>query len=83
MLKKAYSVDFKLIAMITSLPMAGMDHAPYLLKYQETMMIEKVKDKYDLVRANKGFLISSINDYTVCFDTKVLFCKMLCKMRPN
>ena len=76
-------MDCKLIAMITSLPMAGMDHAPYLLKYQETMMIAKVKYKYDLVRANRGLLISSINDYTIRFVAKVLSCKMLHKMRPT
>ena len=46
-------------------------------------MITRVKDKYDLTMANKGFLISSINDYTVHFSMKVLACKMLHKMRPN
>ena len=42
-----------------------------------------VKDKYDLAMAKRGFLISSINDYTIHFVAKVLSCKMLCKLRPN
>ena len=46
-------------------------------------MIEMVKDKYDLTRDNWGFIISSINDYIVCFVVKVLSCKMLCKIRPT
>ena len=46
-------------------------------------MIARVKDKYDLVMANKGFLISSINDYTIRFVAKVFSCKILCKLWPN
>ena len=46
-------------------------------------MTTRVKDKYDLIRDNKGFLISSINDFTIGFVAKVLACKMLCKMWPN
>ena len=46
-------------------------------------MIEKVKDMYDLVRENIGFLILSINDYIIHFVAKVLSCKMLCNMRET
>ena len=46
-------------------------------------MIAMVKDKYDLAMAKRGFLISSINDYTIHFVAKVLSCKMLCKLQPN
>ena len=76
-------MDVKIISAIPGLSMAGMDPSLYLRKYQEIMMITKVKEKYDLVRANRGFLISSVNDYIVRFDVKVLSCKMLCKIRPT
>ena len=46
-------------------------------------MIAMVKDKYDLAMAKRGFLISSINDYTIRFVTKVLSCKIFCKLWPN
>ena len=44
-------------------------------------MIARVKDKYELTRDNRGFLISSINEFTIRFAVKVLYCKMLHKMR--
>ena len=47
------------------------------------MMIMMVKDTYELVMANRGFLISSINDTIIRFATKVLSCKMLCKLQLN
>ena len=55
-------MDVELIATMIGLPLVGIDLVQYLRKYQETLMIERVKDKYDLTMANKGFLISSIND---------------------
>ena len=47
------------------------------------MMMTRVKGKYDLTRANKGFLISSINYYIVIIAMKVLDCKILHKMGMN
>ena len=76
-------MDVELIAMMIGLPLVGIDLVQYLRKYQETLMIARVKDKYDLTMANKGFIISSINDYTIRFVTKVLSCKILCKLRLN
>ena len=76
-LDKAYLVDVDLISLITSLPRVGIDPTPYLRKEKDIVMITRVKDKYELVRANKGFLISSINNTIVRFTAKILSCKML------
>ena len=47
-------------------------------------MIERVKEKYDFVRAKIWFLISSINEYTIIFSMKVLYCKCFANYdRPN
>ena len=51
-------MDFKLIVMITGLPLEGMDPMPFLQKYQDTVMRTRVKEKYDLTRDNSLFLIS-------------------------
>ena len=82
-LDRAYSIGVELIALIMGLPHSGINPAPYLCKDQDPMMVSKVKDKYDLVRANIGFLISSIDDNSVKFVAKVLSYKMLCKMRST
>ena len=76
-------MDVELIAVITGFPLAGIDPTQYLPKDQDTVVMTMVKDTYDLTKANRGFLISSINDYIVLFDVKVLSCKMLCKIRPT
>ena len=47
------------------------------------MMASMMKDKYDLVRYNRVFIITSINDHTIRFVVKVLSKKLLRKMRPN
>ena len=60
------------ITIITSLPLAGIDLVLYLRKDQETMLENKMKDKYDLCTDRIGFLIPSINDHTVRFIVKVL-----------
>ena len=46
-------------------------------------MTTRIKEKYELTRYNKGFLISSINDYIIHFVAKVLAYKILRKMRPT
>ena len=74
------SVDIELIATIIGLPVVGMNPTPFLRKYQETMISVRMKEKYDVIRDKRGFLISSINDHTVCFAAKVLASKMLHKM---
>ena len=63
---KPYSVDIELIALITGLPHSGIEPKPYLWD-QDTTMIIKFKDKYALFYANKGFLISSIEDNSMRF----------------
>ena len=80
MLDEVQSVDVELITTMIDLPLVGIDPAQSLRKDQETVKIARVKDKYDLAMANRGFLISSINDYTIHFVAKVLSCKMLCKL---
>ena len=47
------------------------------------MLATKMKDKYDLCRYTRGFLIKSINVHTVRFIAKVLDTKLLKKMWPN
>ena len=47
------------------------------------MLTNKLKDKYDLSRDTRGFLITSINDHTIWFAAKVLATKLLQKMRSN
>ena len=54
-LDKPISVDVELITVIIGLPLPGIDRASYLRKYQDTVMMIKMIDKYDLVRDNKGF----------------------------
>ena len=76
-------MDVDLIATLTGLPLASIDPAPYLWKDEGIVMTARVKDEYDLNRDNKGFLISSINDFTVHFAAKVLVWKMLRNRRPN
>ena len=53
---------------------------PYLRKDWDK---KKMRDKYELLRTNRGFLIASINYNTMRFTTKVLSCKLLRKMRPT
>ena len=63
--------------------LAGIYPTLFVKKDRDTMPMNKMKDKYDLSRDTKGFLISSINDHIVRFTTKVLATKLLRKMRPN
>ena len=78
------SMDFKLIAMITRLPLLGLDPTPFFIKKeQDTTLKNKLKEKYDLTRDTRGFFIASINDHTVWFATKVLASKLVEKMLPN
>ena len=65
----------ELIAAIKGLPLSDIDPVQYLRKDQEKVMIERVKDMHDFVRANILFLILSINEYTIIFSMKVLSCK--------
>ena len=46
-------------------------------------MKNKLKDKYDLNKYTRGFLISSINDHTVGFVAKVLATKLVHMIRSN
>ena len=76
-------MDVDLTVIITGLPIAGIDPMPLLRKDQETAISARMKEKYDVIRDNKGFLISSINDHTILFVVNVLASKLLCKMRQN
>ena len=49
------TVNVKLIAIITDSPFAGMDPAPLLRKDQEVTTIVRMKEKYVIVRDNRGF----------------------------
>ena len=46
-------------------------------------MMNKLKDKYDLTRDTRGFLIAFFNDYTIQFATKFLATKLVRKMWLN
>ena len=76
-------MDVELIAVITGLPFVGIDPTRFLRKDQENVIETRMKEKYDVTRDNKGFLISSISDHTVRFVAKVLDSKLLHKIRPT
>jgi len=80
---KPIYVDVELIIVIIGLPLVGIYLVPYLRKYSDIVISARMKDKYDLIRDNIGFLIASINDHTVWFATNALASKLLCKMWPN
>ena len=82
-LDKPYSVDVDLISVITGLQRAGTDTVSILGKDKDPALITKVKNKYDLDRANRGFLVSSINDPAVRLAIMILSCKVLQTSRPN
>ena len=42
-----------------------------------------MKQKYELRRAGRGFLIGPIEDNIVWFAARILSCKLLRKMRPT
>ena len=46
-------------------------------------MRNKLKDKHDLTRDTRGYLITSINDHIIWFTAKVLATKLVRKMRLN
>ena len=71
-LDKPYSIDVNLISTITGLLRAGVDPTSLLKKDKDPTMITRIKNKYGMVRAKKGFLISPTNDPTVHFTTKTL-----------
>ena len=60
-----------------------MDTTLLLKKDQEAETTTHMKKKYDVVRNKRGFMIDSINKYTVCFVSKVLVSKLLHKMHPE
>ena len=47
------------------------------------MIVARMKEKYDVVRENRRYMISSINDYIICFAMKVLASKLIRKMHPT
>ena len=50
---------------------------PFLKKEMDPLMIARVKDKFDVVRANRGFLILSIYDPTIHFVEMIFSYNML------
>ena len=62
-LDRPYSVDVDLIAMIMGLPKEEGDPTLYLAQKNTTRM----KQKYKLQLPNKGFLIGTIEDASMCF----------------
>ena len=73
-------MDVDLILSITGLSNVGEGPAPYLHPNKDTT---KMKKKYELQRAGRGFLIAPIEDNTVRFTAKILSCKLLRKMYPT
>ena len=80
---KSCEETMDLVSAITGLPWQGVDPAPYLHKQGEKLDKNDMKNKYQLVRSRKGFLISSIDDNVVRAAAKILYSKVLCKMRPT
>ena len=78
-------VDVELIALTTRLPIDGVNNpAPFFAgKDQDVTLTNRIKDKYELTKDKRGFFVASINDMVVRFANKVLFSKLLKKMRPN
>ena len=78
------SIDVELIAAITGLPLPDLDPTPFLTrKEKDIALMNKLKEKYDLNRDTRGFLISSMNDHIVRFTTKVLDIEFVPNIRPN
>ena len=82
-INKKVSVDVELIAVVTGLPLPGIESASYFKKYQDTMLETKMKDTYNFSRDTIGFLINSINDHTVQLTAKIWTTKLLKKMQSN
>ena len=80
--KKNY-MDVELIETITRLPLEGIDPMLFFKKYQDTMLTNKKKCKYNVFRDKRGFLIISINDHIVQFTSKVLATELVRQMQPN
>ena len=65
-LDRKVPIYIKLISAIMGLPLAGLGPTPFFVrKEQYIALTNKLKDKYDLSRDTKGFLIASINDHVV------------------
>ena len=80
---KLIHVDVELIASIIGLLFAAMDPTPLLKKDKKVGIAMGMKEKYDVVRNKRGFLIESINDYTIQFGAKVLESMLLHKMHQD
>ena len=66
-------MDFELITTITDLPLAGLDTTPFFTgKEKDNVLMNKLKDKSDLNKDNRGFFIPFISDHIVRSATKVL-----------
>ena len=78
------SVYVELISAILGLPKVGVN--PTLLftgNQQDSSLVGHMKEKYNLSRDKRGFYISSINDTSVRFTTRVISSKILINMWPN
>ena len=73
-------IDIELIAIITCLPFIGMDPTPLLRMYQEVSISTQMKKKYDIVRENIVYMISSINYYTIHLVAKVFSSNLMQKI---
>ena len=66
-----------MISTIKRLLREGSDLVSILEKGKDLSHIEKIKDKYDLVRSRKEFSIPSISDPTTLMTTTILTHKLL------
>ena len=82
-LEKEYSVDVNLISTITGISRGWLDPLSLLEKGKDPVRISRIKKKYGMVKASRGFLILSINDPNVHFTAKILSYKMLWMSGPN
>ena len=77
-------VDVKLVLLIIGLPLAGVNPTPFFArKDTNTMLTNKLKEKYDMKRDMIGFTISSINEIIVRLTAKGLSSKLLRMMWLN
>ena len=83
MVRKTVFIDVNLMSTIIGLPRAATDPVLVLVKDNNPTNIVKVKDKYDLFRANTMLLILFINDLVVLLEVGICSCNMLRTLLPN
>ena len=78
-LDQPYPITIELIARIIGLPNDNKDPLPYLAKHNT----KPIKQKHNLQRAGRGYLLGPIQDQSVHVAAKILSCKIFHKVVPT